>query len=122
MHPFPVSIPRRRWLRGASTLAAAALCAPALRAQSTYPSRPIKIIVPFSAGGTTDILARELAIRFTDKWKVSVVAENKAGAGGGHQFSPMAVDPLVRRVGQRCQILEADGPIGRWRESLHPGL
>jgi tripartite-type tricarboxylate transporter receptor subunit TctC len=82
MHPFPVSIPRRRWLRGASMLAAAALCAPALRAQGTYPSRPIKIIVPFSAGGTTDILARELAIRFTDKWKVSVVAENKAGAGG----------------------------------------
>ncbi len=82
MHPFPVSIPRRRWLRGASTLAAAALCAPTLRAQGAYPSRPIKIIVPFSAGGTTDILARELAVRFTDKWKVSVVAENKAGAGG----------------------------------------
>ncbi|MBP8311004.1 MAG: tripartite tricarboxylate transporter substrate binding protein, partial [Burkholderiaceae bacterium] len=74
MSTSPRSIRRRHWLSGASALTAAALTAPALRAQAAYPSRPIKIIVPFSAGGTTDILARELAMRFTEKWKVSVVA------------------------------------------------
>ena len=82
MSTFPSRLQRRRWLTGASALAAAALTSQTVRAQSTYPARTIKIIVPFSAGGTTDILARELAVRFTDKWKVSVVAENKAGAGG----------------------------------------
>jgi tripartite-type tricarboxylate transporter receptor subunit TctC len=47
-----------------------------------YPSRAVRIIIPFSAGGTTDILAREMAARFADRWKVPVVPENKAGAGG----------------------------------------
>ena len=82
MSTSPRSTRRRRWLSGAGALAAAALAAAAVRAQGTYPSRPIRIIVPFTAGGTTDILARELAVRFTDKWKVPVLAENKAGAGG----------------------------------------
>ncbi len=49
---------------------------------SGWPAKPIRIIVPFSAGGTTDILAREMAARFGERWKVSVVIENKGGAGG----------------------------------------
>lgn len=47
-----------------------------------YPSKPITIMVPFSAGGTTDILARLLGQRLSQKWGQPVVIENRAGAGG----------------------------------------
>lgn len=73
---------RRRLMQGVAALGAASLLPAGARAQTAYPSRSIRIIVPFTAGGTTDILAREMAARFTDKWKVPVVCENKAGAGG----------------------------------------
>jgi tripartite-type tricarboxylate transporter receptor subunit TctC len=49
---------------------------------NTYPNKPITIVVPFSAGGTTDILARLIGQKLTERWKVAVVVENKLGAGG----------------------------------------
>jgi len=63
------------------TATAATLAAPMLRAQ-TLPAGPIKIIVGFPPGGGTDILARVIAPRLQEMWKVSVVVENKAGAAG----------------------------------------
>ena len=48
----------------------------------TYPNRPIKIIVSFTAGGTTDILTREVANQMSMRWKVPVIVENKPGAAG----------------------------------------
>ncbi|KRB67943.1 Bug family tripartite tricarboxylate transporter substrate binding protein [Noviherbaspirillum sp. Root189] len=47
-----------------------------------YPSKMITIVVPFSAGGTTDILARLIGQKLAERWKVPVVIENKVGAGG----------------------------------------
>ena len=47
-----------------------------------YPERPVKIIVPFTPGGFTDILARVVAQELTRKWGQTVVVENKLGAGG----------------------------------------
>ncbi|MPT40016.1 MAG: tripartite tricarboxylate transporter substrate binding protein, partial [Achromobacter sp.] len=47
-----------------------------------YPGKPVTINVPFSAGGTTDILARVIGQRLSERWGVSVVVENKPGAGG----------------------------------------
>ena len=49
-------------------------------AAQDYPHKPIRIIVPFSAGGGTDVVARALADRASAKWKQSVVVENKPGA------------------------------------------
>jgi tripartite-type tricarboxylate transporter receptor subunit TctC len=47
-----------------------------------YPSQPIKIIVPFTAGGTTDILARTIGQKLSEAWRQPVIVENRPGAGG----------------------------------------
>ena len=47
-----------------------------------YPNKPIKIVVSFTAGGTTDILAREVGNQMSIRWKVPVIVENKPGAAG----------------------------------------
>ena len=49
-------------------------------AQSNYPNKPIKIIVPYGVGGSTDVLTRIIAQKLTEKLGTSVVVENKAGA------------------------------------------
>ncbi len=48
----------------------------------TYPAKPVTWIVPFPPGGGTDISARTVATKLTDKWKQSVVIENRSGAAG----------------------------------------
>ena len=58
-----------------------ALVGPAL-AQEAFPSRPIRIIVPFTPGTGIDILARTLGQRLGDAWKAAVVVENRPGASG----------------------------------------
>ncbi len=65
------------------SLTLALVAAPAVaRAQAWTPTGPVRIVVPFPAGGTTDILARLYAQRLTETLGVSVVVENRGGAGG----------------------------------------
>lgn len=68
--------------RSALLLAAGAALASPARAQSAFPGRPMKIIVPFAAGGTTDILARAIGERLSTALGQPVVIDNRGGAGG----------------------------------------
>jgi tripartite-type tricarboxylate transporter receptor subunit TctC len=52
-----------------------------LKAHAEYPDRPVKIIVPYTAGGATDAVARAIASQLSALWKQAVIVENKAGAG-----------------------------------------
>jgi tripartite-type tricarboxylate transporter receptor subunit TctC len=47
-----------------------------------WPSRPVKFVVPFAAGGTTDILARVVAAKVSEEFGHQFIVENKVGAGG----------------------------------------
>jgi tripartite-type tricarboxylate transporter receptor subunit TctC len=85
-----------------------------LRAQTSFPERPVSIVVPFGPGGTTDIMARILADEFARQLGGSVVVVNIAGAGGsigmgnvarakadGHTLSMTTVGPLVIQPARR---------------------
>src|SRR6188768_695655 len=47
-----------------------------------FPSKPVTLVVPYPPGGSNDTFARELGKRLGDVWKVPVIIENRAGAGG----------------------------------------
>jgi tripartite-type tricarboxylate transporter receptor subunit TctC len=65
----------------AVVLAGAAAHSPA-SAQAEYPSRQIKVVVPFLAGGAVDVVTRIVFNKLAERWSQTVVVENRAGAGG----------------------------------------
>ena len=72
---------RRTWVRGATTMVIGALSAPLVLAQA-YPNKPVRLIVPFAPGGTTDIVARVLSEKINAALGQNFIVENKAGGGG----------------------------------------
>lgn len=81
---------RRKFLTTTMALAAGAALRPAWAAAG-YPERPIRLVVPYAPGGGSDVLARVVARGLTDRLGVSVVVENRGGAGGA-----MGLEAVVR--------------------------
>lgn len=76
------STPTRRQALLRLAAGAAATSSFSVRAQSDWPSRPIKLVVPYAPGGSSDTLGRMIAKYLTDALKQNVVVENRAGAAG----------------------------------------
>lgn len=79
-------------MRFALALFLSALVAPAA-AQDPYPSRPIRLVVGFSAGGSTDVIARLVAKSMSEQLGQPVIVDNRAGAGGGIALETVAKAP-----------------------------
>ncbi len=73
----------RHWLQVSLTAAAtAAACLPAATLAQTYPTRPVRVIAPFPAGGGYDFMARNIGTRLSEVWGQQFLVENRAGANG----------------------------------------
>jgi tripartite-type tricarboxylate transporter receptor subunit TctC len=71
-----------------------------------WPTKPVKMVVPFAAGGATDVVARLLAQKLGEAWGQSVIVENRAGAGGN-----IGADAVAKSPGDGYTLLMASGSI-----------
>jgi tripartite-type tricarboxylate transporter receptor subunit TctC len=65
-----------------ATLAAFLVCGTSALAQQSFPTKPVRLLIPYAAGGAVDILGRTLGDELSKRWKQPVVIENRTGAGG----------------------------------------
>jgi tripartite-type tricarboxylate transporter receptor subunit TctC len=97
------------------------VCASTQALAQSYPSRPIRMIVPFTPGGSTDIYARTLSPKFADALGQQVVVDNRAGAGGalGADLASKAPpDGYTLWIGQTANL--AIGPSLRKKSPYDP--
>ncbi|NKE68583.1 tripartite tricarboxylate transporter substrate binding protein [Ramlibacter sp. RBP-2] len=99
--------PTRQQFLGALLAAAVAVAAPNAVAADPYPAKPVKIVVAFTAGGTTDILARAVGQKLQEKLGQPFVIDNKPGAGGN-----LGTEFVVRSAPDGYTlIVDSVGPI-----------
>ena len=80
MNPIKSSTSRRQWM--ALSVAAFAAMSFGVQAQSTWPTKPVTLVVPFPAGGGTDTFARPFSAQFSKQTGKTLVIDNRGGAGG----------------------------------------
>lgn len=98
---------RRALMAAAATTVMAAGFTPAAMAQtSNWPTKPVRLVVPFNAGGTTDIVARLVAQRLSQIWNQSVIVDNRGGAGGN-----IGADMVAKSAPDGYNILVTSGSI-----------
>ena len=96
-----------------ASMALALLAAvPASQAAETYPSRPVRLVVPFAPGGGTDIMARIIGQKLSEHWKQQVVVDNRGGSG-----TIIGTELTVRSAPDGYTIMLANIAL-----ALNPGL
>ena len=94
-------------------LMAGALLASSAIAAQNFPTKPVRVIVPFSAGGATDIVTRVVAQKLTETWGQTIVVDNRAGAGGN-----IGADLAAKIAGRRLYAVHDLG-LDRHGQSAH---
>ena len=79
---------------------------------NTWPAKPVKIVVPFSAGGSTDVIARMLGQKLAEIWGQPVIIDNRAGAGGN-----VGTDVVAKSAPDGYSLVLASGSI-----TINPSL
>ncbi|MEG0540139.1 MAG: tripartite tricarboxylate transporter substrate-binding protein, partial [Comamonas sp.] len=106
------------WRAALGTMAlAAATMAGTAHAADNYPSKPITLVIPYSAGGSTDILGRLLAQKLGESMNASVIVENKPGANG-----TIGVDRVAKAAPDGYTIVLGDVGGLAISPSLYPKL
>ncbi|MEO7393146.1 MAG: tripartite tricarboxylate transporter substrate binding protein [Ramlibacter sp.] len=102
-----MSLTRRSTLHrvAAAALFAAGWALPAA-AQEAWPAKPVRFVVPFAAGGSTDVIARMVAQKLSIKWGQPVIVENKLGAGGS-----VGADAVAKSTADGYTLLFHSGAV-----------
>ena len=122
----------RRPILAAAALAAATWCGlPAAQAADVVPAKPVRLLVPYAAGGGTDLLARVVGQKLSVAWGQQVVIDNRVGAGGrvATELTQRAADmyvslELARSMNFYAAMCVADGrfdPLVAARAKLQIG-
>jgi len=109
--------PNRRTALAAATLAALGWVAQPALAQGAWPSKPVRIVVPFAAGGTTDILARALAPELSKAFGQQFIVDNRGGAGGN-----VGADIVAKSPGDGYTLLMGTVGTHGINRALYPTL
>lgn len=86
-------------------------------AAQTWPARPVKIVVPFAAGGTSDILARAIGQKLSEAWNQSVIVEPRAGANGN-----VGADYVAKSAPDGYTLLLTDLSVLSVNPSVYPNM
>lgn len=114
---------KRQLVLAAATLAATALVPFATHAQADYPNKPVKIIVPFAAGGTSDQMGRLIAEELGKQLKQPFIVDNKGGAGGAIGADQAAKSPadgytlVLSGIGTNAVIHGFQSPKPNYKET-----
>jgi tripartite-type tricarboxylate transporter receptor subunit TctC len=105
-----------RWIAKIA-VACIALLSPGFAAAQAWPAKPVKIVVPFAAGGATDVVARLLAQKLGEAWGQAVIVENRSGAGGN-----IGADVVAKSPPDGYTLLMTSGSIVTANEYMYKSL
>jgi tripartite-type tricarboxylate transporter receptor subunit TctC len=108
---------RRRWIVGAAALSATGLLGAPMARATAWPDKPVKMVIPFAAGGATDLLGRALAVELGRFWGQPVVVDNRPGAGG-----ILGAEVVSKSPADGYTLLLASGSMFTVNPFLYPRL